>query len=120
MFVDPITVAASAPNPELKLTVINQDGFGSQRRDLNGGGYNTIINHSKLKDGERHYLQMQQTKNVTDPYTSLVRSKTASASLSVSIPLGFTAAEAAAVVKALIDTLQDSEVTIAGLLSWQS
>lgn len=119
MLVDPITVAASSPNPELVLAIVNQDGFATERRDLNGGGYTLKINHGKLKDGERHYVQLTLGKDVTDPYTAVVRRKEASASLSVSVPLGFTSAEAIALVKALLDTIADSEVTTTKLMQWQ-
>lgn len=120
MLADPITIAASSPNPELKLAIVNQDSYGTERRDLNDGGYSTKIQHAKLKDGERHYIQLIQDKDVTDPYTSLVRKKQASCSLSITLPQGFTLTEGVNLVKALLDTVQDSEVTTAKLLQWQS
>lgn len=119
MLVDPITVAASSPNPELKFAIVNQDGFGTERRDLNDGGYTLKINHGKLKDGERHYVQILLAKDVTDPYTAVVRRKEASCSLSVSLPVGFSSAEGIALIKALLDTIADSEVTTTKLLQWQ-
>jgi hypothetical protein len=120
MLVDPITVAASSPNPELKLAIVNQDGFGTERRDLNDGGYTLKINHGKLKDGERHYVQLLLAKDVTDPYTAVVRRKEASCSLSISVPVGFTSTEAINLVKMLLDTIADSEVTTTKLIQWQS
>jgi hypothetical protein len=120
MLADPITVAASSPNPEIKLAIVNQDAYGTERRDTNNGGYSTKINHAKLKDGDRHYLQLLLDKDVTDPYTSLVRRKQMSASISFTVPQGFTPTEAENLVKALVDTLNDSEVTSAKLLQWQS
>lgn len=120
MLVDPITVAASAPNPALALAIVNQDGFGSERRDTNNGGYTLKINHAKLKDGERHYIQLLLEKDVTDPYTAAVRRKQASASVSISFPVGFTATEAENLCKALTDTLADADVTTTKLLQWQS
>jgi hypothetical protein len=120
MLVDPITVAASSPNPELVLAIVNQDGFGTERRDLNNGGYTLKINHGKLKDGERHYVQLLLAKDVTDPYTAVVRRKEASVSLSLSIPVGFTNTEAINLVKMLLDTIADSEVTTTKLVQWQS
>lgn len=120
MLADPITIAAAGSNPELKLAIVNQDSYGTERRDVNGGGYSSKITHAKLKDGERHYLQLTLEKDVTDPYTSLVRKKQASASISFSIPQGFTSTEAENLVKALMDTVNDSEVTAAKLLQWQS
>lgn len=120
MLVDPITVAASAPNPELKFAIVNQDSYGAERRDTNNGGYTLKINHAKLKDGERHYMQILLAKDVTDPYTLAVRRKEASVSLSCSIPVGFTPTEAVNLIKALTETLADSEVTPTKLLQWQS
>lgn len=120
MLIDPITVAASAPNPALTLAIVNQDGFGTERRDTTGGGYSTIIQHAKIKDGERHYFQIIQEKDVTDPYTALVRRKKLSASVSISMPVGFTAAEAVNLVKLLFDTINDADVTTTKLLQWQS
>lgn len=120
MLVDPVTVAAAAPNPELKLAIVNQDGFGSERRDLNDGGYTLKINHGKLKDGERHYIQLLLAKDVTDPYTAIVRRKEASVSLSTSLPIGFTTTEGVNLIAALLATVADSEVTTTKLLQWQS
>ncbi len=120
MLADPVTIDANAPNPQLVLAIINQDGFGTIRRDLNDGGYSTKIQHAKIKDGERHYVQILLDKDVTDPFTSLVRRKQISASLSVTIPVGFTLDEGVAIVQALTDFLADSEVTTESLLQWQS
>jgi len=120
MLIDPVTVAASAPNPEFKFAIVNQDSYGSERRDLNGGGYSLKINHTKLKDGERHYLQVLQDKDITDPYTAIVRRKTMSVSMSVSMPAGFTSTEGVNLIKALTDTLADLDVTPVKLLQWQS
>lgn len=120
MLVDPITIAASAPNPELKLAIVNQDSYGTERRDTNDGGYTLKINHGKLKDGERHYMQLLLGKDVTDPYTLAVRRKEASASVSLSIPIGFTSTEAINLVKALTETLADAEVTTTKWVQWQS
>jgi hypothetical protein len=119
MLPDPVTIAANSPNPQLVFALVNQDGYGSERRDTNGGGYTLKINHGKLKDGERHYMQILRTKAVTD-LNGLVRDKTASVSLSMSVPSGFTAAEAINLVTAMTDTLADSEVTATKLIQWQS
>jgi hypothetical protein len=113
-------VAASSPNPELKLAIVNQDSYSTERRDLNDGGYTLKINHGKLKDGERHYIQLLLGKDVTDPYTAVVRRKEASVSLSVSLPVGFTSTEGVNLIKMLLDTIADSEVTTTKLLQWQS
>lgn len=120
MLVDPITVAAVAPNPALSLAIVNQDSFGSERRDTNDGGYSTIINHAKIKDGERHYFQLILEKDVTDPYTSLVRRKKASASVSLTMPVGFTATEMVNLYALLVGTIADTDVTATKLLQWQS
>jgi hypothetical protein len=120
MLIDPITVAASAPNPALVLAIVNQDSFGTERRDTNGGGYSTIINHAKIKDGERHYIQLLLEKDVTDPYTAVVRRKKASVSMSITMPTGFTATEMVNLAKLLTDTIADADVTTTKLLQWQS
>jgi hypothetical protein len=120
MLIDPITVAASAPNPALALAIVNQDSFGTERRDTNGGGYSTIINHAKIKDGERHYIQLLLEKDVTDPYTAVVRRKKASVSMSITMPTGFTATEMVNLAKLLTDTIADADVTTTKLLQWQS
>lgn len=118
---DPITVAASAPNPQLKLATIRFDSYGSERVDTNGGGYTTTINHTKGKNGNRHYLQLQMTKNATNPYTGMTVKQTASCSVSISRPLyGFSDSDMVAVVKALTDTLASTDVTPAKLLQFQS
>jgi hypothetical protein len=120
MLADPVTIAADSPNPEMVFAIVNQDSYGSERRDTNAGGYTLKFNHTKLKDGERHYVQLLLAKDVTDPYTAVVRSKTASVSLSITMPVGFTATEAENLVTALLDTIADSEVTTARILQWQS
>jgi hypothetical protein len=120
MLIDPITIDASSPNPQLKLAIVNQDGYAIERRDMNDGGYTLKINHGKLKDGERHYMQLLHAKDVTDPYSGIVRKKEASVSLSISLPIGFTTAEGVALIKALTDTLADTEVTPTNILKWQS
>ena len=121
MLADPVTVAAASPTPELKLSVVKADGYGSERVDTNGNGYSTLINHSKTKTGDRHYLQIVQTKNATDPYSGLTKSVSASASLTINRPsFGFSDAEMVALSKALTDFRDDSEVTTLRLLQFQS
>lgn len=118
---DPITVAASSPNPELKLATVRFDNYGSERVDTNAGGYALVINHTKGKNGNRHYIQMQLTKDATNPYTGATVKQVASCSMSISRPLyGFSDADMVAVVKALTDTVADTEVTPAKLLQFQS
>lgn len=118
---DPITVAASSPNPELKFATVRFDNYGSERVDTNGGGYTIVINHTKGKNGNRHYIQLLLTKDVTNPYSGATVKQTASCSLSISRPLfGFSDTDMVAVVKALTDTVADSEVTPAKLIQFQS
>lgn len=121
MLADPVTVAAAAPTPELKLAVAKADGYGSERVDTGGNGYSTIINHQKTKNGTRHYVQIVQRKDATDPYSGLTRPMVASASFTINRPLfGFSDADLIALAKALTDFRDDSEVTTARLLQFQS
>lgn len=124
MLVDPFTIAAASPTPQLVFGVIRSDGYGSERVDTGGNGYKCIINHQpgkNVQSGNRHYMQIAQTKNATNPYTTLVQSLTAHASLAIYVPpFGYTDAEMIALVKALTDTLADSEVTTARILQNQS
>ncbi len=121
MLVDPITVAAAAPTPALTLAVIKSDGYATERMDLGGSGFSTIINHSKSKAGNTHYVQMIQTKDVTDTYTGAVRPQKATVSLTIRRPaVGFSDVDTVALTKALTDFLADSDVTVAKLLLFQS
>lgn len=122
MLPDPVTIAASSPTPSLVFSIIKQDGYGSERNDTGGNGYSVVINHSKsTKSGNRHYVQMTQTKNATDPYSGLTKSVRASVSFSISRPpFGFTDADIVALAKALTDFRDDSEVTTAKLIQFQS
>lgn len=121
MLVDPVTVVAAAPTPELKLAVVKADGYGSERTDINGGGYSTVINHTKTKTGNRHYVQLLLTKNATDPYSGLTKQVVASVSFTINRPsFGFLDADMVALAKALTDFRDDSEVTTARLLQFQS
>jgi len=105
----------------LTFAVIKSDGYGSERVDTGGAGYSLITNHSKGKNGNRHYLQLLQTVNATDPYTGLVRAQTASVSIAVSRPpFGFTDAAMVALMKALTDYRDDTEVTSLRILQFQS
>lgn len=123
MIKDPVTIAAAAPTPQLVFGVIRSDGYGSERVDTNGGGYSTVINHTKsTKTGlERHYLQILQKKNATDPYSGLVKSVTASCSLTINRPsFGFTDADIVALSKALTDFRDNTDVTTLRLIQFQS
>lgn len=121
MLTDPITVAANSPTPALSFAVIAFNGEGSQRKDVTNN-YDLSFSHSSSpKTGERHYMQLKQTIVAVDPITGGNASLQGSVSLSVSIPtFGWTAATKAALVQALLDTLNDSDVTIAKFLGFQS
>lgn len=122
MLIDPITVAASAPTPQLLWAVVKSDGYGSERVHDGSDLYRLIINHSKnAKTGDRHYMQVALTVDAVSPYTGLTSKQVASASISISVPpFGFSEAAMVALVKALTDTLADSEVTTTKLLRFQS
>lgn len=121
MLVDPVTVAAASPTPELKLAVVRADGYGTERVDSNGGGYTLITNHTKGKTSNRHYLQLLLVKDVTNPYTGLTQSQTASVSFTINRPAyGFSDADMVALAKAITDYRDDSEVTTARILAFQS
>lgn len=118
---DPITVAASSPTPALTFSVIKRDGIGSERWDV-PNGYQLTFNHSTNPgNGERHYMKLSQTLNATSPYTGLVSRQTANVSISASYPpFGWDAAAKAALIKALTDTLADSDVTNARFVNFES
>jgi hypothetical protein len=123
MLVDPITVAAAAPTPALNFAVVSFDGqgMGSIRKDV-VNNYGLTIKHTQnANTGERHYMQLTQQLSAVNPLTGGTSIQTASASLSVSIPaFGWTAATKDALVKALTDTLADSDVTISKFNQFQS
>lgn len=121
MLPDPVTIAAAAPTPALVLAVIKSDGYGSERVDIGGNGYSLVINHQKGKAVSKHYMQLVQTVDAVDPYTGLTKKQTASCSLTITRPsFGFTDAAIVALCKALTDTRDDSEVTTAKLIQFQS
>jgi len=122
MLPDPVTVAAASPTPQLVFTIIKQDGYGSERYDTGNNGYSVVINHSKsAAKGNRHYVQMLRTVQATDPITGQTRNQVCSVSLSIARPaFGFSDADVVALRKALTDFLDDSEVTTAKLIQFQS
>jgi hypothetical protein len=122
MLADPVTVAAASPTPALVLAVVKSDGYGSERVDTGGNGYSTIINHSKNKGGgSRHYVQMTKVVDAVNPYSGLTQKQIASVSFTINRPaFGFTDAEIIALAKALSDFRDDSEVTTARLVQFQS
>jgi hypothetical protein len=119
--VDPITVAASAPTPALTFSVVRRDGYGADRWDV-ANGYQLSFSHSVTPNtGERHYMKMTQTLDATSPYTGQVSKQVATVSISASFPsFGWNAAAKAALLKALTDTLADSDVTNAKFLAFES
>lgn len=121
MLVDPVTILAASPTPQLVFATTKVDGYGSERVDTGANGYTVITNHTKGKNGNRHYVQMTQTVNATNPYSGLTESKVASVSITISRPsFGFTDAAIVALAKALTDYRDDTEVTTARLLQFQS
>lgn len=122
MLVDPIAVAAASPTPALSFGIIRQDGYGTERKDLGGNGYNVITTHSYTKGGgDKHYVQMTQTLNAVDPFSALTKKQVASVSLTIVRPsFGFTDAQIVALCKALTDYRDTSTVTTARLLQFQS
>lgn len=122
MLVDPVTIAAASPTPALVFAVVKSDGYGSERVDTGGNGYTVITNHQNTKGGgNRHYVQMTKTVNAVDPYSGLTKKQVASVSITIARPsFGFTDADMVALAKALTDYRDDSEVTTAKLLQFQS
>lgn len=118
---DPITVAAASPTPALSFSVVERPGMGSIRFDT-VNGYQLAFNHqANTGNGERHYMKISQTLNATSPYTGLVSKQTASVSIAAAFPaFGWDAAAKAALVKALTDTLADSDVTNAKFVAFES
>jgi len=121
MFDNAIAVAANSPTPALTFTLVTNDGLSSSRLDV-PNNWAMSVNHSRsITKGEKHYMQLQQTVSAVNPLTGGTSYQTASVSLSVSVPaFGWTSAQKVALVQALLDTLGDSQVTIAGLLAFNS
>lgn len=121
MLIDPITVAAHSPTPALNFAVVSFNGEGSKRKDV-PNNYALNFSHSNnTKTGERHYMQIQQTLTAVDPITGGNSIQTASVSISASFPsFGWTQATKDALVQALLDTLNDTDVTITKFNQFQS
>lgn len=118
---DPITIAANAPTPSLVFAKTKFDGYGSEMIDTGGNGYSTLIQHQPGKASSRHYVRLNKKVNAVNPITGLTQAKEASVSISFTQPdFGFTNADMSALVQALIDFVNDSEVTTAKLLLNQS
>jgi len=114
-------VTANSPTPQLTFAIVKSDGFGSERWDV-PNGYTLKFSHStNPRSGERHYMQLSQTLDATSPYTGDVSKQTASVSISASFPpFGWDLTHKNALLQALLDTLLDSQVTIAAFDSFQS
>lgn len=118
VLVDPITVAAAAPTPALSFSVVRTDGYGSERLDV-PNNYGLKFSHSTNSSGDRHYMQITKTLDAVDPYSGLTARKTASVSITANVPkFGFDTTAMVALVKALTDTLADTDVTSTKWLQW--
>jgi len=122
MLPDPITVAAASPTPALNFYIRSSDGMGSVRGHDGTDKYVLTINHAQnSRAGDRHYMQIALTVDAVSPYTGLTSQQTAKVSLSISVPpFGFSQTAMIALVKALTDTLADTDVTTTKLLNFQS
>lgn len=120
MLIDPLPIAASAPNPAYSFAVVRSDGYGSERRDTSTGQI-LVINHSSDKNGARHYLNMKLGKDAVNPYTGLTSRQTASVSISVTVPaFGFSETDMVNLIKSTLDTLADADFTTTKFLQFQS
>lgn len=121
MLVDPVTIAANAPTPSLVLPIVKNQEFGTVRLDA-VNGFTVTTNHTYLKGGgAKHYIQMTQSKVAPDPYSDASTKQVASVSMTVVSPkYGYSDAEMVALMKALMDYINDSEVTPARLVAFQS
>ncbi len=122
MLADPVDIAAASPTPALSLAIVSSDGMGSVRTDTGDNGYTVTTNHTKQKGGgSKHYVQMTKSVVAPDPISGVNKTYIASCSLTIVRPLaGFTSAEMVALCKALTDYRDDSQVTTARLLQFQS
>lgn len=122
MLIDPIAVVANAPTPALSFAVVKADGYGSERRD-SGGVYSLVITHEdgKGKTANRHYIKISETKDAVNPYTGGTSKQTATVSLAISRPaFGWTTANIVDLVEALMDTVNDADVTPTKLVQFQA
>lgn len=114
-----ITVAASAPTPALTFVRTHGPFNGEGRFSDVTNGYDLMLSNTNAPNkAKRNYMKITQIKDATNPYTGGISKQEASVSISVSIPqFGWDAAASAALVKALTDTLVDSDVTTALFVS---
>lgn len=125
MLPDPFTITASAPTPELVFGLVasssGNNKYGSERRNADGTYLLTINHTGDVKKGETHYMQLKQVKDAVNPYTGGTSKQVSYASITLNVaPFGWDAAAKAALVKALIDTLNDTEVTAARWINFHS
>lgn len=121
MLADPVSITAAAPTPALAFAIASVNGQSTRRVDTGGNPYTVYINHTSGKGGDKHYLQVIQTVNATNPYTGLVEQKQASCSLTINRPsFGFTDAAMVALCKLLTDFRDDDQVGTLKLLQFQS
>jgi len=121
MLVDPVTIAANSPTPSLVLPIVKNQDYGTVRLDA-VNGFTVTTKHDYLKGGgEKHYIQMVQSKIAADPYSDASTKQIASVSMTIVGPkYGYTSAQLVDVVEALMDYINDSEVTPARLVAFQS
>lgn len=120
---DPFTIAARTPTPALVMAVTKPTPKlnGMIRVDATGAYEVTITHDRDKKTGERHVVRIQETKDATNPYTGGLSRQSAFAAITFAFPsFGWDATQKTALVNALIDVIQDTEVTIAKLLQDQS
>lgn len=121
MFIDPVPVAAAAPNPAYSFAVVKSDGYGAVRVDTLGSNTEMVVQHTPGKGSTRHYVKLSFPKDAINPYTGQTQRVSASISLSISYPtFGFSDADKAAFWLALKSVIDDSDVTIARILQKQS
>lgn len=121
MFDNVIAVAANSPTPALNFTLVSQADLGATRLDVPNQRTLTINHARPVNKPEKHYMQIQQQVSAVNPLTGGTSLQTASVSISVQIPsFGWTQTDKVALVQSILDTLGDSQVTIAGLLNFNS
>lgn len=121
MLIDPVPVAAAAPNPAYSFAVVKTDGYGAVRVDTLGTNTQIDITHTPGKGSTRHYVKFTFAKDAINPYTGATQRVSATTSLAMSYPtFGFTDADKAAFWLALKSFLDDGDVGIARILQKQS
>jgi len=126
MLADPVVITAASPTPELTFNLVKQgdpkgNGYGSERKD-GVNNYTVVTTHQYLKGGgDKHYVQMTKSLVAEDPVSGANSKQTASVSIAILRPKnGFDDTAMVALVEALIDYLEDSQVTPARIIQFQS